>query len=469
MDPYRTNKLNQAILEVLSDLLQKSVKDPRVGFVTLNGVKLNRDHSVAQVFWSVLGDDEDRTTSFAGLKKAARFLQGRLARTLRLRAAPELRFVFDDSVARGIEMDGVLQKLADDGEFLTEDQKKRQLSLSDLQPPVELIRGLREAESLWIVPHFNPDPDAIGAALALGEALRATGREVTVLGYPEPAVGLTDMPGYEAVVVSDEAEPLWTEARPDALILVDCHRIDRCGPLEDLLDRFETRWCIDHHLISGRKAPENGWVEARSCSTCTLIHQVIEVLGRGDADYEDEPFELTLDMATNLYAGLVNDTGGFRFSNTLPLTFEFARRLSELGVDTADVSRTTLHRYRPEGVAMMQHVLGSFEYAAGGQVLVLRATREMLAATGAQMSDTEGFVNIATAVDGVRLIAFMKELEDGLWRISLRVRGDGDVQTIAARYGGGGHKQAAGCTIEGEGDEVAALLVRELSAALMAS
>ena len=70
MDPYRTNRLNQSILEVLSDLLQTAVKDPRVGFVTLNGVKLNRDHSVAEVFWSVLGEEDDRKTSFAGLKKA---------------------------------------------------------------------------------------------------------------------------------------------------------------------------------------------------------------------------------------------------------------------------------------------------------------------------------------------------------------------------------------------------------------
>ena len=108
MDPYRTNKLNQSILEVLSQLIQVSVKDPRVGFVTLNAVKLNRDHSVAQVFYSVIGDEEERKKSFQGLKKAKGFMQSKLVRTLGLRQAPELRFAYDDTIEKGLEMDDIL-------------------------------------------------------------------------------------------------------------------------------------------------------------------------------------------------------------------------------------------------------------------------------------------------------------------------------------------------------------------------
>jgi len=466
MDPYRTNKLNQSILEVLSQLIQVSVKDPRVGFVTLNAVKLNRDHSVAQVYYSVIGDEEERKKSFQGLKKAKGFMQSKLVRTLGLRQAPELRFAYDDSVEKGLEMDDILDNLKRSGEFLTDDEKKRLMTLDDVQPPGELIRGLREAKSIWVVPHFNPDPDAIGSALALGAALRETGREVRVFSYPDPAIGLKDLPGYDKVTLSDEAEELYAAEKPELMVLVDCHRIDRTGPLEDTLDRFENRLCIDHHLISGRKAPEAGWIEPRSCSTCTLIHQVITTLGEGDDEYGDDPFDLSLDMATNLYAGLINDTGGFRFSNTVPFTFELARRLSVLGVDTAKVASTTLHRYRREGLAMLQRVLGTFEYHALGRVLTLNATLEMLDDTGGSMSDTEGFVNIATAVDGVCLVGFFKELEKDVWRVSLRVCGQGDVQTIAAKYGGGGHKMAAGCTVEGTLEDVTAMLAADLSMAL---
>ncbi|MCP4293202.1 MAG: 30S ribosome-binding factor RbfA [bacterium] len=464
MDPYRSNKLNQSILEVLSRLLQVSVKDPRVGFVTINAVQVNRDHSVAQVYWSVLGDDADRKESFAGLKKARGYMMSKLTRTLGLRCAPDLRFVYDDTVAKGLDLDNVLDELANQGEFKSEEEKKRELELEDVVPPFELIKGIREAKSIWIVPHHNPDPDAMGSALALCECLENMGRDVRVVSYVDPPVGFSDMPGFDAVVTDDEAEELFLEEQPETLILVDCHDISRCGPLEKTLDRFETRWCIDHHLVSGRKAPEAGWIEARSCSTCTLIHRVIETLSEGDDEFGDHDFEMTLDMATNIYAGLISDTGSFRFSNTMPLTFELARRLSVMGVDTAWVSRKTMHRHRPEGVALMQKVLATFEYHNNGRILILRATLAMLEETGGNMVDTEGFVNIATAVDGVKYIAFMKEKEAGTWRVSLRVRGEGDVQSLAARYGGGGHKQASGCTISGQGDDVAANLADELGA-----
>jgi phosphoesterase RecJ-like protein len=434
--------------------------------VTLNGVKLNRDHSVAEVFYSVMGDDEDRKKSFQGLKKAKGFMQSKLVRTLGLRQAPDLRFFYDDSVEKGLEMDNLLNDLAAQGEFLTEDEKLRQMTLDDLQPPPELIRALREAKSLWIVPHFNPDPDAIGSALALAEGLRLTGRLVRVMGYADPPVNLTDMPGFAQVTPSEEAEEIFANEKPDTCVLVDCHRIDRTGPLEGTLERFDKRLCIDHHLISGRRAPESGWVEARASSSCTLVHQVLGVLGEGDAAYDDGPFELSLDMATNLYAGLVTDTGGFRFNNTRPFTFEFARELSARGVDTAHVASRTLHRYRREGVDLMQRALATFEYHRNGRILTLHVDRKMLADSGGSLGDTEGFVNIATSVDGVEMVAFLKESADNTWRVSLRVSEDGDVQQVAAKYGGGGHKMAAGCTIEGTLEDVRKMLVADLTSAL---
>lgn len=463
MDPYRTARLNQSLREVLAELLQAEVKDPRVGFVTINKVELNKDHSVAKVFWSVLGEEEERKTSFSGLKKAAGFLQSRATRTLGLRQAPQLRFEFDATVERGLELDGVLAELAQQGEFRSPRDKLRRLGLDDLVPPPDLLEGLARAERVWIVPHVNPDPDAIGSALALAEALEAAGKEATVVAYPDPPIGVVGLPGFDTVVTSDEAEALFAEDEPDTLVIVDCHRLDRTGPLEGLLGRFARRWCIDHHLVSQRKAPEPGWVDERACSSCTLVHQVIGALRDEDGD----PVELTVEMATNLYAGLLNDTGGFRFENTVPFTFELARRLAEKGVDTAEVAATTLHRNRPEGVAMLQRVLGTLSYHARGKVAVLYATQAMLTETGGAMADTEGFVNIAMSVDGVRLAAFLKQKqEDGLWRVSLRARDGGDVQQVAARFGGGGHRQAAGCDLEGSIDEVVALLAAELEAAL---
>jgi len=467
MDPYRTNKKNQAILEVLSGLIQSEVKDPRVGFVTINQVKLNRDHSVAEIYFSVMGDDDERQLSFQGLKKARGFMQTKLVRTLGLRAAPALRFVYDDSMVRAIDMGELLDGLKDRGDLMTDDERKRQMTLDDIEPPYELMQGLRRGAKFWLVPHHNPDPDTMGGVLALGEALRAMGREVRVLGYKEPAIGLKNLPGFDEVTVPDDPEALFAEERPDTLILVDFHGIERCDYLTGTLDRFENRFCIDHHLVSGQKAPVRGWLEPRSCSSCTLVYRVISTLAAGDEKAGDEPFALTVDMATNLYAGLVTDTGGFRFNNTVPFTFEFAQRLAEMGVDTAAVAAQTLHRHRREGMAMLQRVLATFDYHHGGRILVAHATLAMVQESGAVMADTEGFVNLATAVDGVRFVAFLKQLDEDVWRVSLRsCVNDGDVQVIAAGHGGGGHKMAAGCTIDGALSEVVNGLVGELIAAV---
>ncbi|MFT5783559.1 MAG: phosphoesterase RecJ-like protein [Candidatus Krumholzibacteriia bacterium] len=463
MDPYRTNKMNQAILEVLSQLITTSVKDPRVGFVTINQVKLNRDHSVAEIFYSVMGDDpEEQKKSFVGLKKARGYMQSKLVRVLGLRAAPNLRFVYDHTVATAIGMGELLDSIKDDGGLMTEEEKKREMSLVDLQPTHELMMGLQEGKSFWIVPHHNPDPDALGSALALGEALYAMGKHVRVMGYSDPSVGLTELPGFKDVTPHEDAEELYSAEKPDTLILVDCHHLDRCGPLEGTLERFDTQFTIDHHLVSGRKAPLPGWIEPKACSSCTLVHQVIMAL----IEASDDAFELTVDMGTNLFAGLVTDTGGFRFDNTMPFTFELGQKLSRLGVDTAEVNRQTLFRYRRSGVAMLQKVLETFDYYADGKILIAHATQSMLEETGALMADTEGFVNIATAIDDVRFVAFLKQRDEEEWRVSLRVCTKGDVQQVAAKHGGGGHKMAAGCTLAGPLAEVVATLVGDLTVAL---
>ena len=292
------------------------------------------------------------------------------------------------------------------------------------------------------------------------------GRQVRVLGYPDPPVNLKDMTGFDRVVISDEAKELFAEEKPDTVVLVDCHRLDRTGPLEGILMDIENQFCIDHHLVAGRKAPLTGWVEARACSCCTLVHQVIEELAEGDTDYDDHAFDMTLDMATNLYAGLLNDTGGFRFDNTLPFTFEFAGRLSAMGVDTAQVARRTLFRHRRAGIDLMQRVLATFDYHAKDRVVLLHVDQTMIEESGGEIGDTEGFVNIATSIDDVELVGFLKQADENTWRVSMRVRKDGDVQAIAARYGGGGHKMAAGCILEGTLDEVKAILVDELTADL---
>lgn len=458
MDPYKTNRMNATLQRALSDLIATSVKDPRVNMVTVSQVALNRDHSQARVYVAVTGDEDDRALTLTGLRKAKGFLQGQLGDLLRMRIVPDLVFEPDTAMDHGFGVEETLRELAAQGEFVDASEKLRRLRLEDLTPDRQLLAALAEARNVWITGHFNPDPDSMGSALALALALMDLDKDVTVFRFPDPAAGLTTLPGWEDTVEASEAPALYESAKPDLVVLVDCHRTDRTGDLQDTLDRAEHIICIDHHLVSGRRVPIEGWIEDRAESTCTLVYRVIQELNEHDPDAID------LDIATNLFAGLAGDTGGFRFDNVRPATFRLAADLADRGVDVAGVQQQTLHQRRREGIKLLQLALGATEFSANGKVAVMRIDQSMLAATAATMAETEGYVNILTAVDNVQYAALMKEMEPGVWRVSMRTN-QGDVQAVAAAFGGGGHTRAAGCTIEGEADEVAATLADALAAA----
>ena len=455
MDPYKKNRLAAAIQRTLSDLISAKVKDPRVGLVCISQVELNRDNSQARVFVTVTGDDVDRQKSMTGLIKAAGFLQSQVARVLKMRTVPQLYFEHDDSLDRGFGVEEVLRELEQQGEFIDAKEKRRRLRLEDFEPARELVEPLRAAQTVWIAGHWNPDPDCIGAALALAAVLRELDKDVVVFRYPEPPRGLTKLPGWEGTEPVESAPALLAEGAPDLALLVDCHRTDRTGPLQETLDRLENVCCIDHHLVAGRRAPVPGWVDDRAESTCTLAYRLIDVLTDGDDEAVD------VDVATNLFAGISGDTGGFRYDNVGPSTFRLAAELADRGVDTAAVQQMLLHHRRRQGMDLMQRALASIRYSGGGRVAVMTVTREMLKETGAVMSESEGLVNMMTAVEGVKFAALIKELEDGVWRVSLRTNG-GDVQAVSAAFGGGGHKAAAGCTLEGEYEEVVTAMTEAL-------
>lgn len=455
MDPYKTNRMAAAIQRGLSELITARVKDPRVGMVSISQVELNRDHSRAKVYVTVTGTEQDSADSLVGLKKARGFLQGQLGNMLRMRAVPDLMFVYDDAMDRGFGIEETLRELEEQGEFVDEATKLRELELDDLEPDPSLLEALREAESIWIAGHWNPDPDCMGAALALSMVLEDLNKTATVLRYPDPPPGLTSLPGWDDTVPAEQALEMFASDPPDLMLLVDCHRTDRCGEYQDVFDRIDNVVCLDHHLVSGRRAPVPGWLESRAESTCTLVYRVIQELTDRDPDAIDA------DIATNLFAGIAGDTGGFRFDNVKPATFRLAADLAAKGVDTAGVQRRMLHQRRRQGLVLLERALATTTFSPDGRVATMQVTQAMLAETGATMAETESFVNMLTTVEGVVYAGFLKELEPGVWRASLRSN-TGDVQAVAAGFGGGGHLRAAGCTIEGDGDTVRERLVAAL-------
>jgi phosphoesterase RecJ-like protein len=158
--------------------------------------------------------------------------------------------------------------------------------------------------------------------------------------------------------------------------------------------------------------------------------------------------EITAAVAVNLYAAIAVDTGTFRYNNTTPEVLRTAAELAEAGAAPGEVAEGIYESWSTPRFNLLCRTLGTLELHDGMALTV--ATQEMFRQTGTAVSDTEEFSNFSRMIRDARVSAFLRELPGGGWKVSLRSKGEHDVARVAERFGGGGHKNAAGCTIEGD-------------------
>ncbi len=310
------------------------------------------------------------------------------------------------------------------------------------------LARLRRASRVLLTSHAAPDGDALGSELGLAEVARALGIAATIVNRDPHPAPLGFLPGLETIRVEVEL-PAGFEREFDLAVLLECPGLDR--PALAGLERLPLL-NIDHHLENARYAEVNV-VDEDAPAVGEMVLAIAEAAG----------VAVTESMATNLYAALVTDTGDFRYSNATPRAFAAAARLVTAGARPAQIAEA-LWEHNPERVVRLTaEVLGTLELLAGGRLAVISCDRAMLERAGALPEDTENLINIPRGIDGVRVAVFFKALKDGAVRVSLRSRGDVDVQGVAKAFGGGGHRNAAGCTIAGT---VAEARPRLLAAAL---
>ncbi len=174
------------------------------------------------------------------------------------------------------------------------------------------------------------------------------------------------------------------------------------------------------------------------------------------------------DTATNLWVSLVSDTGSFRYSNTTPKALALGARLVAAGARPGPVNEFLFEAAPLSSLRLEALVLGTLALHAGGAVATVELPRRFLAESGARESDTEGLVNRARGIDGVKAAALLREGEEGEIRCSLRSKGTVDVRSVAALHGGGGHRNAAGCRFPGTLESAKTALVAEVAAAVAA-
>ena len=306
-----------------------------------------------------------------------------------------------------------------------------------------LARGRR-----WLLAsHVNPDGDALGALIGLGLVLEQAGVEAVMYNHSGVPRVYAFLPGAGRIV-SEAPEPDGF----DGIVILDSGAADRIGPLFGRLAEFKKVINVDHHLS---RAPwgDPAWMDPGYEAVGTMVLKLARLI----------PAKITPEAAANLYVALMTDTGGFRHGNTTPASLAAAATLSELGADPGLLARKVYQTYSQGRLQLMSRVLGTLDIVEQGRLGFMAVSRADFQETGTDQSDMDNFVDLARGVESVEVAATLRE-EPGGYKISLRSKGLVDVARVAAGFGGGGHRSAAGGFISedlGKAKKLIAAAVRD--------
>lgn len=293
-------------------------------------------------------------------------------------------------------------------------------------------RALRDADTIWLGTHVDPDGDAIGSLLGLAHVLRALGKLVTVACQDRPPRDARWLPGAAALVHHGPAGPDGAAApRYDLAVALDAADAGRLGTLYDAAWSAQPTLVIDHH-VSNTGFGDIDCIVATRAATCEILVDVVAALGA----------PLSADAATCLLCGIVTDTLGFRTPSTTPDTLAAAGALMRAGADLTLVMRRAflsrpLATLRLEGRALER-------MEAHGPFVLSWLTLADFEALGAAPEDGRGIVQTLATADEPVAVALLRERHDGLFDVSLRATGGVSLVAAAAALGGGGHALAAG-------------------------
>jgi phosphoesterase RecJ-like protein len=334
-------------------------------------------------------------------------------------------------------------------------ERKRRGEASTPRPDLEALCArtaalLRSGQRFLVTTHLEPDGDGVGSAAALALVLASLGRDVTLYSADPIPRKLQFLPGVASFV--PEIPP---EARFDVTLVTDCSDLTRMGPHFPSADRRGTLVFIDHHVTRGDQA-DIDFNDETAPAVGEMVQRVLRAL----------EVPLSTEVAECLYASLLTDTGSFRYTNTSPVAMRSAAELLEAGVDPWKMASLLFESEPAERVRLLGLVLQSLDVSPDGRCATLRATQEMLEASGATPEMLDGFVNHARSIVGVEVAIFFFELKEGGYRVSLRSRGQVNVAALAALFGGGGHFHAAGCTVGGDWTEARGRIYQAVQEAL---
>jgi phosphoesterase RecJ-like protein len=315
-------------------------------------------------------------------------------------------------------------------------------------PKHDIRDAIFERQRFLITSHARPDGDSIGSQLAMAYALDALGKDVHLVNADPAPQHYMEFPGLERIEITRGIE----RSDAEAVIVMESGDLKRTG-VDGLGGRFTIN--IDHHQGNTFYGNLN-WVDESAAACGEMVFDLIEALG----------VPLTIEIATHVYLAILTDTGSFHYSNITTKTFDICARLVSAGVNPAAMARRVFDQNSFGKLRLIGALLAQMELFAGGRLAVMHLDDDIMNATGTTYNDTEGLINLPLTAREIQAVVFFKLGADGDIHVSMRSKYDVDVRVIAARHGGGGHKNAAGFKVKGPLIAVKAGILQELDAAI---
>jgi len=311
-----------------------------------------------------------------------------------------------------------------------------------------IVKVIGEGERFLVCSHSRPDGDAVGSVLAMGMLLEQMGKRADLVTADRIPVVYRGLPGADGMRTAMRVHGPY-----DAVILLECDGVERTR-LEGLEKFFLVN--IDHHA-SGIEFAHINWIDHEAACVGEMVFRLYKALGA----------RITPDAATCMYTTVLTDTGGFIYGGTRASTFELARELTLAGADPIRIAQQVYFSTPMSKLLLLGAALQNLHRE--GRLAWLWITHQDMMRSCALEEDCEGIVNYALSIAEVEAATFLRELAENRIRVSLRSKGKINVAEIAERLGGGGHENAAGCTLDGPLSRAREQIVGELRSVLDAA
>ena len=317
----------------------------------------------------------------------------------------------------------------------------------------QIIELVKNAKSILITSHIDPDGDSIGSQLTLENWIADSGGKVRVINQgkiPQRYLFL------DTKRVIDNLNDLSNPAgKADLIFVLECSNLERTGKVKELVAEKARIINIDHHSDNSNFGSLN-YIDAKAGALGEIVYELITYAG----------YRMNKDVATQLYAAILTDTGRFSFSSTTARTLRICSELIKLGANHKEINNQIYYNNSESALRLLGFTLQNLETFEEGKISFMVIGQDSLKDFGASTEELEGFVDYSLFLKGAEVGVLFKQKSEDLTKVSLRSQHSFDVSSLARLFGGGGHRNAAGCSIKKDLKSTKELILKKIKEAL---